>query len=126
MDDAYCKKHFIGYCPDLSKVSPYCRIEQLQDALTFAHDRVWIRDKCIQQYDKRIKELEADIVKIEANAEYHADTNDEFMGRIVELEQRLEVLTMALENTAHNIKHATPIAVCDGHCAKYECVCGDE
>ena len=61
------------------------RIKELDEALTFAHAKVVIRDK-------RIEELKADIVKIEANADYHADTSDEFMGRIVALQQRLEAV----------------------------------
>ena len=42
------------------------------------------------------------------------------------LEEENQRLKAALENTAHNIKHATPIAVCDGRCARYECVCPQE
>lgn len=40
-----------------------------------------------------------------------------------ELKKRNAELEMALENTAHNIKHCTPIAVCDGKCFRHECVC---
>ena len=29
-DNAHCKKHFINYCPELSKVCPYCRIAELE------------------------------------------------------------------------------------------------
>lgn len=42
---------------------------------------------------------------------------------IGELLDHIAELEMALENTAHNIKHCTPIAVCDGKCFRHECVC---
>ena len=29
-DNAYCKKHYIRYCPELSKNCPYCRIAELE------------------------------------------------------------------------------------------------
>lgn len=33
MTDAYCNKHFIGYCPELSKGCPYCEVARLKDAI---------------------------------------------------------------------------------------------
>jgi len=30
LSDAYCKRHYISYCPDLSTDCPYCRIAQLE------------------------------------------------------------------------------------------------
>jgi hypothetical protein len=33
MSDAYCKKHLITYCHELSKDCPYCRITELEARL---------------------------------------------------------------------------------------------
>ena len=30
---AYCKTHYISYCPELSATCPYCRIEKLEQTL---------------------------------------------------------------------------------------------
>jgi hypothetical protein len=74
MSDAYCRKHFIRYCPDLSKVCPYCRIAELKEA----NDALGglIVDKI-----ERIAELRGQIKVIEKVADYNAD-------RVAELERR--------------------------------------
>jgi hypothetical protein len=54
---------------------------------------------------QRIAELEADIVKIEANADYHAEKNDELMGRVNQLEAVLrEVKALADQLDADALK----------------------
>jgi flagellar biosynthesis/type III secretory pathway chaperone len=40
----------------------------------------------------RIAELEAERLKIEANADYHADKNDELMGQVEALQAKLDEL----------------------------------
>ena len=54
MSDAYCKEHYISYCPELSKTCPYCRIKELEARLD---NPVLLSDW--QKMEKRIKELEA-------------------------------------------------------------------
>ena len=99
------------------------RIEQLEARLEISTDHdvdgIEARDETIKLLDDRIEQLEAEITGHKLGESFLKD-------RIAELKAENQRLKAALENTAHNIKHATPIAVCDGRCARYECVCPQE
>jgi len=40
MNNAYCEKHFIGYCPELSATCPYCEVEWLKKAIKDTIERM--------------------------------------------------------------------------------------
>jgi len=82
-DNAHCKKHFINYCPELSKVCPYCRIAELKaenDRLDVSEVELEVMTNnakgflsqiqrmavIIDKKDERIAELEAELRAIKS------------------------------------------------------------
>jgi hypothetical protein len=55
--DAYCKKHFISFCPDLSVDCPYCRIAELESELTTSR-KEW--NSLLETAEARLDAVEAD------------------------------------------------------------------
>jgi len=118
----YCKVCYRQF-PEGLDYCACCRIKELQAAA--------------EMKDKRIEELEAlrDRLTDEMEGEI------KLLGRIAELEAKVKRLTsrgfedlhyeneqlkarhrVTIHNTRHNIKYSSPV-VCDGKCAKDECVC---
>ena len=99
-DNAHCKKHFINYCPELSKECPYCRIAESQSALNYS---IVAR----QELEAKVKELEGQAKELIHDLHAYMDTANAELNRA----EKAEAKVAELEATIRRLCEATDFDV---------------